>query len=69
MKIYIVVRDVDLGVHVFGTFSTNRKANDAIDKLAKKESARLSFPGHDVVVDAKEFYVLVTELDAACEEL
>ncbi len=69
MKIYIVVRDVDLGVHVFGAFSSSRKANDAIEEFAKKESARLSFPGHDVVVDAKEFYVLVTELDAECEEL
>ncbi len=69
MKAYIVVRDIDRGVHVFGVFSTNRKANDAIEKFCQQEEERLGFEGHPVYVDRKEFYLLPVDLDADCEHV
>jgi hypothetical protein len=59
VKIYIVVRDVDLGVHVFGAFSSRGVAFEAVEKFCQQEKD----------YDPKQFYLLPAELDADCEHV
>jgi hypothetical protein len=69
MKVFIVVRDVDLGVHVFGTYTTRDRAAEAITEFCFKEYARFAPFGIECSTKEEEFYLLESEVNGPMDEL
>jgi hypothetical protein len=68
-ELFIVVSDVDLGVAVYGVYTTRERAGEAIEEFCSAYKARFAALGIEASKDPKRFYLLTAATNAPMTEL